>query len=418
MILLRGGTVVSAGGLLKADVGVDDGRIAFVGSEESRGRTIDCTGCLIGPGFVDIHVHFREPGQTWKEDIETGSRAAAAGGFTAVVPMANTEPPTDRPALVKAMGERARSVGLVELAPAAALTVGRLGAEVSPVEDLWKSGVRIFSDDGDSVGRPDVLEEAMKRVAGVGGVVAQHAEDATLTGDGHMHEGEVSVRLGIGGLPAEAEEKVVARDLELAERTGVHYHVQHVSTAGTVALLRDAKSAGLNITAEATPHHFSLDHHLLESCDTMMKMYPPLRTAEDVASITAAVRDGTIDAVATDHAPHTNLEKNVPFEQAPRGVIGLETSAAVAWSILEGDPVAFFARMSVAPAGIGELLGQGCWPEVGGPANLVVFDPDLVWTPDRFESRSHNSPWLGVALRGRPVATLFEGRLTSRVERR
>lgn len=410
MIVLRGGTIVTSGGLVRGDIGIADGRIVSMGQSLSGDEVVDCSGCMIGPGFVDIHVHFREPGQVWKEDIETGSRAAAAGGFTAVVPMANTEPPTDSRALAASMIERGRRVGLVELVPAAALTRGRRGYEVSPLEELWDAGVRIFSDDGDSVAEADVLEEAMRRVAGLGGVVAQHAEDAAMTQGGHMHEGAVSARLAIGGLPAEAEERVVARDLELAARTGVHYHVQHVSTAGSVALLRDAKAAGLNVTAEATPHHFSLDHHRLEDRDTMMKMYPPLRTEDDTAAVAAAVRDGTIDAVATDHAPHTAEEKEVPFEQAPRGVIGLETSAAVTWSILEADPVAFFERMSVAPARIGGFRQQGRWPGVGEVANLVVFDPDMIWIPEKFESRSQNSPWLGSTLRGRPVATFRRGR--------
>ncbi len=414
MIVLQGGTIVTAGGLARADVGIADGRIVSVGQSLSGDDVVDCSGCLIGPGFVDIHVHFREPGQVWKEDIETGSRAAAAGGFTAVVPMANTEPATDSRALAVSMIERGRQVGLVELVPAAALTRERRGHAVSPVEELWDAGVRIFSDDGDSVAGANLLEEAMRRVAGLGGVVAQHAEDATMTRDGHMHEGTVSARLAIGGLPAEAEEKVIARDLELAEMTGVHYHVQHVSTAGSVALLRDAKSAGFNVTAEAAPHHFSLDHHSLEGRDTMMKMYPPLRTRDDVTAVAAAVRDGTIDAVATDHAPHTVEEKEVPFEQAPRGVIGLETSAAVAWSILDGNPIAFFERMSVAPARIGGFVEQGRWPGVGEPANLVVFDPQMVWTPDKFESRSRNSPWIGATMRGRPVATFHRGRQTYR----
>lgn len=415
MITLRGGTVVTAAGLLVADVGIEGDRIAFVGSGESGGEIVDCSGAYVGPGFVDIHVHFREPGQTWKEDVETGSRAAAAGGFTAVVPMANTDPATDRAALVRAMVERGRAIGLVELAPAAALTAGRAGAEVSPVEELWEAGVRIFSDDGDSVARPDVLEEAMHRIALLGGVVAQHAEDATLTVDGHMHEGEISAHLGIGGLPAEAEERIIARDLNLAAQSGVHYHLQHVSTAGSVDLLRGARAAGINVTAEAAPHHFSLDHRLLLDRNTMMKMYPPLRTPADVRAVGGAVQDGTIVAVATDHAPHTDAEKSVAFEQAPRGIIGLETAASLAWELLADDPQRFFDRMSRGPARIAGLASQGGDIRVGEAANLVVFDPELEWVAGRFESRSQNSPWLGRSLRGRVVATVYGGRVTHRI---
>lgn len=415
MIELRGGTVATSDGLMEVDLAIDGDRVVSIGSGSGSGEVLDCSGCLIGPGFVDIHVHFREPGQTWKEDIETGSRAAAAGGFTAVVPMANTEPATDSRGLVEAMIRRGRQVGLVEVTPAAALTVGRRGAEVSPVEELWDAGVRIFSDDGDSVGDRAVLEEAMVRIGRLGGVVAQHAEDASLTGDGHMHEGVVSAELGIGGLPAEAEERIVERDLELAGATGVHYHIQHVSTAGTVELLRRARSEGVSVTAEAAPHHFSLDHRRVADRNTMMKMYPPLRTEQDVAAVGAAVRDGTITVIATDHAPHTLREKNVPFELAPRGIIGLETASSVAWSILSHDPLAFFDRMSVAPAQLAGLTTQGRRIEVGCRANLVIFDPDLEWIPGRFESRSQNSPWLGELLRGRPVATIYGGRFTHRM---
>ncbi len=413
MIVLRGGTIPTALGLRRADVLLGGGTIHAIDERLDGDEVIDCTGCLIGPAFVDVHVHFREPGQTWKEDVESGSRAAAAGGFGAVVPMANTDPATDSPQLVTAMHDRGRAVGLVDVHPAAALTLGRNGREVSPVEDLWQAGVRIFSDDGDSVADPAVLEEAMVRIGKLGGVVAQHAEDASMTRGGHMHEGIVSARLGIGGLPAEAEERVVARDLDLARATGVHYHVQHVSTAGTVRLIRAARREGLQVSAEAAPHHFTLDHEHVGGGNTVMKMYPPLRTAEDVEAVAAALRDGTIEMVATDHAPHTTDEKNVPFDAAPRGIIGLETSAALAWSALR-DPIAFFDRMSLAPARLAGLARHGRLPAAGNPANLVVFDPSLVWTPERFVSKSQNSPWLGATLSGRPVVTFRDGNVTYR----
>ena len=412
MIVLRGGIVVTADGLMKADLGIEGDLIAGIGEIGGEAQEIDATGCFIGPGFVDIHVHFREPGQTWKEDIGTGSRAAAVGGFTAVVPMANTEPATDSVDLVRAMAAIGRQVGLVDVIPAAALTLGRNGETVSPIEALWDAGVRLFSDDGDSVADPRVLTEAMERVAAVGGVVAQHAEDATMTADGHMHEGSVSRRLGIGGLPAAAEEEVVARDLELATRTGVRYHAQHASTAGTVNLIRSAKPAMPNLTAEAAPHHFSLDHEQVIEGGTVMKMYPPLRTQDDVAAVAGAVLDGTIDAVATDHAPHSAAEKAVVFQEAPRGIIGLETSAPISWSILNDDVSAFFDRMSIAPARIAGLDGHGRWPSIGGPANVVVFDPHESWTPSRFESKSQNSPWVGRRLHGSPRATIYRGELT------
>ncbi len=413
MIVLRGGTIPTPSGPIRADVAVDGAIIAGIGDHLRGDLVIDCTGCLVGPGFVDVHVHFREPGQTWKEDVESGSHAAAAGGFTAVVPMANTDPATDSPQLVAAMRERGRRIGLVDVHPAAALTRGRQGRAVSPIEDLRRAGVRIFSDDGDSVAHAEVLEEAMVRIGRIGGVVAQHAEDASMTAGGHMHEGTVSARLGIGGLPSEAEERVVARDLALARGTGVHYHVQHVSTAGTVRLVRDARREGLRVTAEAAPHHFTLDHENVGEGNTIMKMYPPLRTAEDVAAVADGVRDGTIDMIATDHAPHSPGEKNVPFPDAPRGIIGLETSAALGWTLM-ADPTGFFDRMSVAPARLAGLSRHGLLPAAGNPANLVVFDPDLEWTPERFASKSQNSPWLGAGLRGRPVVTIHDGVVTYR----
>lgn len=415
MIVLRGGTLVSKTGPVKADIAVDGKQIVEIAKNIDGPDVVDCSGQLIGPGFVDIHVHFRDPGQTWKEDIETGSESAAAGGFTAVVPMANTEPATDSPKLIKWARERSEEIGLVDLAPAAALTRGRLGTEVTEIEDLWKAGVRIFSDDGDSVADPALLEEAMIRIKRLGGLVAQHAEDASMTSGGHMHQGAVSSQLGIGGLPAEAEEKVVARDLDLVRRTGARYHVQHVSTAGTVALVRAAKAEGLPVTAEAAPHHFTLDHRAVLQRDTIMKMYPPLRADRDVTAVIEALRDGTIDAVATDHAPHTADEKQVTFEEAPRGIIGLETSSSLTWSVLSDDPVAFFDRMSVAPARLAGLDEHGQWLRVGGPANLVAFDPHAVWTADSFASRSRNSPWLGETLRGKSALTMLHGQITHRM---
>ncbi|MEX1287937.1 MAG: dihydroorotase, partial [Acidimicrobiia bacterium] len=328
-LLLTGGDVVGPDGTTTADLLVVDGLIERIGPDLPRDgvdATIDCRGAWIGPGLVDLHVHLREPGQEWKEDVATGSDAAAAGGFTAVVAQPNTEPAIDAGHVARHVVARGREVGLVDVAVAGAITLGRRGETLAHLDELWAAGARLFSDDGDTVADAGVLRRAMEYLADRGAVIAQHAEDPGLARGGHMHEGSVSARLGMRGLPAVAEEVVVARDLRLVELTGCRYHVQHVSTAGTVRLVAAAKAAGLPVTAEVAPHHLAFDHGLVEAMDGVAKMYPPLRTPDDRAALAEALVDGTIDAVATDHAPHSANEKDVPFEEAPRGVIGLETA--------------------------------------------------------------------------------------------
>jgi dihydroorotase len=404
---------VTADGLIEMDLLVKDGVVAEIGTDlATAGETIDCRGSLIGPGLVDIHVHFREPGQEWKEDIGSGSAAAAAGGFTAVVTMPNTDPAIDGGHLARFVIDRGREEGLVDVVPAGAITMGREGQKLAHLDELWSAGVRIFSDDGDSIEDAGLLRRAMEYLAELGGIVAQHPEDRGLSRDGHMHEGSVSSRLGMAGLPAIGEETVVARDLALVRLTGARYHVQHVSTAGTVDLVRRAKAEGLPVTAEVTPHHLMLDHTEVERMNPDVKMYPPLRGPLDVAAVQQGLEDGTIDVVATDHAPHAAHEKDVPFEDAPRGIIGLETAAAVVNTAIGLDPVKLFQRMSVSPAHIAGLPDHGRWTEVGGVANLVVFDPEATWQPEVFISRAENSPFFGRLLRGRVVATMYQGRLT------
>lgn len=413
--LFTNGRLVTADGVISDQVLVKDGEIAAIGPElDTSGEKIDCGGGLIGPGFVDIHVHFREPGQEWKEDIGSGSAAAAGGGFTAVVAMANTDPAIDAGHLARYVIDRGREEGLIDVVPAGAITAGRAGTKLAHLDELWAAGVRIFSDDGDSVEDAGLLRRAMEYVAELGGVISQHAEDRGLTAGGHMHEGDVSSRLGMAGLPALGEETVVARDLALVQLTGVRYHVQHVSTAGTVDLVRSAKRSGLPVTAEATPHHLMLDHREVERMNPDVKMYPPLRRPEDVAAVQEALRDGTIDVVATDHAPHAAHEKDVPFEDAPRGIIGLETSAAVVNTVANLEPVRFFQAMSVAPARIAGLAGHGRWLEPGNPAHVVVFDPADTWIPEQYESRAENSPFTGRRLKGRVAVTMHGGRIIYR----
>lgn len=326
--------------------------------------------------------------------------------------MPNTDPPIDSPMLVDLVAGLGAEAGLVEVIPSAALTVGRAGHAVADIDALYRAGVRVFSDDGDSVANAELLEEIMSIIAGLDdAVVAQHAEDASFTAAGHMHEGEVSRRLGVGGLPAQAETEVVKRDLSLVRGTGARYHCQHVSSMMTVTAIRSAKEEGLPVTAEVTPHHLSFTDEDLASLDTNFKMYPPLRSESDRQALVEALRDGTIDVVATDHAPHQQDEKGLAFTEAPRGVIGLETAAAVVWDTLR-DRDAFFRVLSTAPARIAGLSNQGRPVEVGNAANLVVFAPDETWKAAAFRSKSANSPFLGREMRGRVRATIHQGKIT------
>jgi dihydroorotase len=416
-IVLANGLLVGPDGVRPADVRIDGTTIDEIGAGLDGDEIIDCAGAWIGPGLVDIHVHLREPGQEWKEDIATGSAAAAAGGFTAVVAQPNTEPAIDSGHVARHVIGRGREVGLVDVAVAGAISLGRAGEHLAHLDDLWDAGARLFSDDGDTVADAGLLRRAMEYIVERGGVIAQHAEDPGLARGGHMHEGAVSARLGMAGLPAVAEEVVVARDLRIVELTGCRYHVQHVSTVGTIALVAAAKADGLPVTAEVAPHHLSFDHRLVESMDGVAKMYPPLRTPDDRDALREALRSGVIDAVATDHAPHSSNEKDVPFEEAPRGVIGLETAAAATHTDVGLDPNDFFDRLSVRPAAIAQLDAHGRWPEVGGDATLTVFHPEReVTVGPVFRSKSSNSPWVGQRLRGAVLATLLRGTITHREE--
>jgi len=415
-IVLAGGLVATAEGMMPADVRLNETGILAIGTGLDRGGAVvaDCSGCWVGPGLVDPHVHLREPGQEWKEDIESGSRAAAAGGFTAVVAMPNTDPPVDAGHLARFVLERGRQVGLVDVIPVGCVTAGRAGQRLAHLDDLWGAGVRVFSDDGDCVADAGLLRRAMEYLGDLGGVVAQHAEDRGLAGAGQMHEGEISALLGLAGIPAAAEEVVVARDLAIARLTGGRYHLQHASTAGTVALVRAAKAEGLAVTAEVAPHHLAFDHTAVLSTDSAYKMYPPLRGPEDVAALREGLADGTIDMVGTDHAPHAAHEKDVPFEDAPRGVIGLETAVAAVLGAVALGPERLFARMALAPALLAGLSGRGDWLRAGSPATITVVDPEAQWVAEHFASRSANSPWRGRRLKGRARHALLRGRFTLR----
>lgn len=438
-VIIRGGTVVDATGWRRADVVVVDGVVAALDGAVTppRGSTVlDAGGCLVAPGLVDLHTHLREPGNEEAETIESGTRAAALGGYTAVVAMPNTDPPLDSAPAVRSVLDRAAGA-LVEVAVAGAITVGRAGQRLAPMAEMAALGVRMFTDDGTGVQSPTVMRRAMEYGRGLGVTLAQHCEDADLVGDGVMHEGVWSSRLGLAGRPAVAEEVMVARDLILAGLTGARLHLLHLSTAGSVALVAAAKSRGVAVTAEATPHHFTLTDAEVATFDPVFKVHPPLRGRSDVDAVVGALGNGTIDAIATDHAPHGADRKELPFDEAPAGMVGLETALALAlteldagWSAgswpgpagqtaehRERDVVSrVLALMSWQPAAIAGLDpghggGQGGPIASGAPANLCVVDPRDCWTVDAasLAGRSKNTPFAGRTLRGRVRHTIVRG---------
>jgi dihydroorotase len=417
--LIHGGRVVDASGDRTADVRVRDGVIVEVGPSltgDAHERSLDASGCVVAPGLVDLHVHLREPGDEEAETIETGTRAAARGGFTAVVAMPNTRPPLDDAAVVSSVLATGAAVGLCQVVSSGCITVGRQGQQLAPMGELYALGVRIFTDDGTCVASAGVMRRALEYAASLpGAVVAQHAEDDTLAGGGHMHEGAWSSRLGIPGRPSVAETVVVARDLELCAVTGTPVHILHCSAAGTVELIRAAKARGLPVTAEVAPHHFTLTDAECAGFDPQFKVHPPLRTEADVAALRQGLADGTIDAIATDHAPHTPESKERPFEEAPPGMLGLETALALTLTELVEPGVlslqAALALLSWRPAAIAGLSEHGRPIEPGAPANLTVFDPKEQWLVDaqRLASRARNTPFAGRKLTGRVRHTVFRG---------
>ncbi|MFN8036024.1 MAG: dihydroorotase [Acidimicrobiia bacterium] len=414
--VLRGGRVVDARGERAADVLVRDGVVAEVGDGLHAPTTLDASGCIVAPGLVDLHVHLREPGDEEAETIETGTRAAALGGFTAVVAMPNTTPPLDDASVVRSVLARGEGASC-EVVSSGCITKDRTGRELAPMGELYAVGVRIFTDDGACVDDPAVMRHALEYAVSLpGAVVAQHAEDSALAAGGHMHEGAWSSRLGIPGRPAEAESVTVARDIQLAALTNAPVHFLHVSTAAAVELVRDAKRRGLRVTAEAAPHHFTLTDECCAGFDPRFKVHPPLRTAADVEAVKAGLADGTIDAIATDHAPHTPEAKERPFDQAPPGMLGLETALALTLTELVEPGVLTLqqalAALSWQPAAIAGIAGRHGGPiERGRPANLAVIDPALAWEVDatRLASRARNTPYAGRKLTGRVRHTVLAG---------
>jgi dihydroorotase len=427
-LLIAGGRVLdpSTGVDTVADVLVRDGVIVAVGPDVAKGASdadvLDATHCWVTPGLIDLHTHLREPGGEGAEDIGTGSAAAAAGGYTAVAPMANTDPVADTAVVIELIMRRGREVGLVDLLPVASITRGLGGAELSPMGELARSdaGVDFFSDDGVPLGDSLVMRRALQYASAFDVVICNHSEDPALTADAQMNEGATSSVLGLPGWPREAEEVMLARDLILAHGAGARLHVPHLTTAGGVELVRQAKRAGVRVTAEVTPHHLTLEDVEVAAYDAVMKVNPPLRTRRDIDALRAALADGTIDAVATDHAPHGREAKRQPWEHAPCGMLGLETAFALVHTelVLGGvlDAMTAVARFTTGPAGVRNTRGHGGPVAVGAPANLHVFDPAQRWTVDRsrLRSRADNTPFHGRELVGRSRHTILHGRPTLR----
>jgi dihydroorotase len=424
-LVVRGGTVVGPDGLARLDLAITGDRLVALAEtiDPPRGATVlDAAGCVVGPGLVDLHTHLRQPGREEAETIETGARAAALGGYTAVVAMPNTEPPIDSAGVAAEI--LALGVGCTaEVAVAGAITMGRAGRALAPMAELAAMGVHLFTDDGSGVQDGALMRRALDYAKGLGVTLAQHCEDAALAGGGAMHEGCWSSRLGLPGMPAAAEEAMVARDIALVRETGAPVHFLHLSTAVSVEHVRRAKAQGLPVTAEAAPHHMLLTHAEVAGYDPVYKVNPPLRTDEDVAAVVAGLCDGTIDAVATDHAPHAPETKDVPFDQAPPGMLGLQTALPIAWQVLSPHlgPERIFALMSSRPAAIARLTATDARPaghsaqggplEAGGAANVCVFDPSATTVVDaeRLASRSRNTPYAGRRFRGALRHTVLRG---------
>ncbi len=420
-VLVSGGTVVDpvAGTAAAGDVLIEDGRFAGVlrpgeGAAVTGAATVDARGLLVLPGLLDIHVHLREPGYEYKETIQTGVQAALAGGFAAVACMANTEPVNDNAAVTQYILERARVAGGARVYPIGAVSAGLRGERLAEIGEMQRAGIVAVSDDGRPIMDAALMRHALEYTRMFDLPVIAHEEDSCLAAGGAMHEGTMALRLGLRGIPGAAEEVMVARDIALVRLTGGRLHVAHVSTAGAVVLVRGAKAAGLPVTAEVTPHHLFLTDEAVEGYGTNAKMAPPLRPRADVDALRAGLADGTIDAIATDHAPHHPDEKEIEFDQAANGVVGLETALPLALRLVsEGvlDLPTLVARLTVGPARALGLPG-GTFSR-GAAADLTLVDPERRWRVEArtFRSKSRNTPFEGWDMTGRAVAVLLDGRL-------
>ena len=410
-VVIKGGTVLDATGERLADVVIREGAVAAVGPDLSAEVTLDATGCVVAPGLVDLHTHLRQPGMEEAETVESGSRAAALGGYTCVLAMPNTTPAIDCASVVREVQELGRTA-LCRVEVTGAITVGRAGERLSPMAEMAELGVRIFTDDGTGVQDARLMRRALEYAGGLGATLAQHCEVTALSEGTCMNEGEWSSRLGLAGQPAEAEELMVMRDIALSRLTGTRVHFQHLSTAGSVAMVAAARASGLPVTAEAAPHHFTLTDERCSTYDAVYKVHPPLRTENDRVAVASGLRDGTIDAIATDHAPHAPETKEVPLDQAPPGMLGLQTALALSLTYLDMPLEDIVAALTWKPAAIARVADRHGRPIAPGePANLTVFDPAARWTvvPAKLASKSRNTPYAGMELRGTVRHTVLGG---------
>ena len=422
-LAIRNGRIIDPASGLDAirDLIVDDGRIAAVGEalDTSGAEPFDATGMIVAPGFIDMHVHLREPGFEYAETIESGSRAAAAGGFTSICCMPNTAPVNDNPTVTSYIIERANRFALVNVFPIGAITKGSAGEELAAIGSMRQAGIVAISDDGRPVMNARVMRRAMETATSFGIPVIDHCEDLHLSAGGDMHEGIQSVRLGLRGIPSASEDVMVARDILLAELTGARFHVAHLSARRSVEMVAYAKNRGLPVTCEATPHHFALTDDSLTSYDSNYKMKPPLRCHSDVDAVTQGIVSGTVDAIATDHAPHPGSEKMQEFERCPFGILGFETALGLALQqLFHTGHIGLSRLVELFTTGPSRILNLGRGDlRVGGPADITIFDTERTWTYDvnRSFSKSRNSPFDGHTFRGGPVATIVKGAIVWKI---
>ncbi|MCW5799363.1 MAG: dihydroorotase [Nitrospira sp.] len=424
MILIKGGHVIDPGRVNGvADVLIENGKIAAVGqglAAPAGATVLPAGGRLVLPGFVDLHVHFREPGFEYKETIQSGTEAAVAGGFTTVCAMPNTNPVNDNQAVTEFMLERAKAAGTANLYPIGAITKRSEGKELAEIGDLRRAGCVAISDDGKPVMNSLVMRRAMEYARAFDVPVVDHCEDLHLSEGGCMNEGVISTELGLPGIPSAAEDVMVARNVSLAELTGARLHLAHISTAGSVRMVREAKARGLKVTAEACPHHFTLTEETTRGYNTHAKMNPPLRTSQDVQAIKDGLRDGTIDVIATDHAPHASQEKQQEFTEAPFGIVGLETALPLTLALVEEGVLTLESavdKLATAPAKAFSLNAGTL--AVGAPADVAIVDPNREWEvdPSRFRSKSRNTPFAGWKVKGRVTTTIVSGRVVYELDR-
>lgn len=419
-ILIKGGCLIDTkakSGEIN-DILIEGGKISLVGKDLRPGpdceRLIDATRKVVIPGLIDIHTHAREPGFEYKEDIRSVSEAAAAGGFTAICSMPNTLPVNDNRAVTEFIRSRAKEVGLVNIFPIGAITKGSRGVELAEIGELFDAGCVAISDDGRAVMNSEVMRRGMEYARAFNMLVISHCEDANLSAGGVMNEGIVSTRLGLHGIPSIAEEVMVARDIALAEYTGCRLHLAHISTAGSVRIIREAKSRGLAVTAETAPHYFALTEDAVEGYDPNTKVNPPLRTSSDLAAVREGLRNGTIDLIATDHAPHAVEEKELEFDMAPFGIAGLETALSLTLGLVEDSLFSLeeaISRLTISPA---RVIGiDKGYLAVGADADIAIIDLDDRWVVDpvRFKSKGRNSPFAGWKVKGSVFMTIMNGRI-------